>query len=194
MTTTEQETQTRRETPERQGTPPSTRGDQRQEPAEAQTTDSETRLAIIASKGSLDMAYPPLMMALQASRKGWEVGVFFTFYGLEILRPEEERSLRLSPLGNPALPMPMPNLVAALPGMEALTTTMMNRSFDKKDVPTIQNLLEELIEADAKLYPCGFTIDVFGYGPDDFIEGAEPSCGSPDFLEFAKGADMSVFV
>lgn len=194
MTTTGQEHPTRQDADEQQGTPPPAREDQTQGPAEAQPADSETRLAIIASKGSLDMAYPPLMMALQASRKGWEVGVFFTFYGLEILRPEEERSLRLSPLGNPALPMPVPNLVAALPGMEALTTTMMNRSFDKKDVPPIEDLLGELVEADAKLFPCGFTIDVFGYGPDDFIDGAAPSCGSPDFLEFAKDADMTVFV
>ncbi len=161
--------------------------------AEDATADT-TRLAIIASKGSLDMAYPPLMMAAQALRKGWEVGVFFTFYGLQILRPEEERRLRISPVGNPAMPMRMPALVAALPGMEAMATTMMNRDLDRHGVPPVQDLIEELIEGGAKLFPCGFTIDVFGYESDGFIEGVEPACGSPDFLEFAKDADTTVFV
>jgi peroxiredoxin family protein len=155
---------------------------------------SSTRLAIIASKGSLDMAYPPLMMGVQALRKGWEVGIFFTFYGLEILRPEDERLLQLSPVRNPALPMTMPTLVAALPGMQALATTMMARTLEEHEVPPIQDLLDELVEGGAKLFPCGFTIDVFDYGDDDFIPGVQAACGSPDFLEFAKDADTTVFV
>lgn len=161
---------------------------------QATQDDRPTRLAIIASKGDLDMAYPPLMMAVQALRKGWEVGIFFTFYGLQILRDEDDRDLRVSPLGNPAMPTKMPALVAALPGMEAMATKMMTDNLEDHEVPSIQDLLEELVEGGAQLFPCGFTIDVFGFEQGDFIEGAQARCGSPDFLEFAKDADSTVFV
>jgi peroxiredoxin family protein len=153
-----------------------------------------TRLAIIATKGSLDWAYPPLMLAVQAANKGWEVGVFFTLYGLNIIDGSKNRKLKVSPMGNPAMPMPVPNVIAALPGMTALATRMMRRQLRRKQVPTIQELLDLAVERGVKLYPCGFTIDVFGFSGDDFIPGVQPRTGSPDFLEFAKDADSTIFV
>lgn len=152
------------------------------------------KLALVASKGSLDWAYPPLMMANNAANKGWEVGIFFTFYGLNVIHKDKNRRLQISPVGNPAMPMPAPTLLGVIPGMTPLATWMMRRQFKKRGVPTIEDLLAEAVANGVKLFPCGFTIDVFGYGAGDFIDGAQPRLGSADFLDFAADADVTLFV
>lgn len=162
------------------------------QPAEAPA--EVTKLAIIATKGSLDWAYPPLMMAVQGANKGWDVGVFFTFYGLNIIHKEKNQRLKVAPVGNPAMPVPVPNIIAALPGMTAMATWMMRRKLRAQGVPSVNELLANAADAGVKLFPCGFTIDVFGFASDQFIDGVQERCGSPDFLEFAKDADMTIFV
>lgn len=89
------------------------------------------KLALVASKGSLDWAYPPLMMANNAAKKGWEVGIVFTFYGLNILHRDKSRHLQISPVGNPAMPMPTPTLLGVIPGMTPLAAWMMRRQFKR---------------------------------------------------------------
>jgi len=162
--------------------------------AELDVTPSSkrARLAIIATKGSLDWAYPPLMLALQAAKKGWEVAIFFTFYGLDIIHKKKNRRLQIATLGNPA--MPMPNLVGAIPGVTALATQMTRRRFRQRNVPPVDELLRKAIDAGVKVYPCGFSIDVFGYKPEDFVPGCQPRHGSADFLDFAKDAAVTLFV
>lgn len=154
------------------------------------------RLAIIASKGTLDMAYPPLILATAAAALDWEVGIFFTFYGLNVLHKEKSRHLQVAPLGNPAMPspIPMPNFIGALPGMTPMATTMMKSMFKQHQVMTIQDLLDEARESGVRLIPCGMTCDVFGYKQEDMIAGAEPFAGAASFLRFASDADVSLFV
>lgn len=154
----------------------------------------QRKLALVASKGSLDWAYPPLLMANNAAKKGWEVGIFFTFYGLNILHQRKNRHLQISPVGNPAMPMPAPTPLGVIPGMTPLATWMMRRQFTRRGVPTIDELLRDAIANGVKLFPCGFTIDVFGYGADDFIAGAQARLGSADFLDYAADADITLFV
>jgi peroxiredoxin family protein len=154
----------------------------------------QRKLALVASKGSLDWAYPPLMMANNAAKKGWEVGIFFTFYGLNIIHKGKNGRLEISPVGNPAMPMPAPTLLGVIPGMTPLATWMMRRQFRKRGVPTIQTLLDQAVAGGVRLFPCGFTIDVFGYDAADFIAGAQPRLGSADFLEFAADANVTLFV
>ena len=152
------------------------------------------KLALVASKGSLDWAYPPLMMANNAAKKGWEVGIFFTFYGLNVIHKRKSQRLQVCPVGNPAMPMPAPPLLGVIPGMTSLATRMMRRQFHRRGVPTIEELLSEAIANGVKLFPCGFTIDVFGYANDDFVAGVQPRLGSADFLEYAADADVTLFV
>lgn len=158
------------------------------------TAPKQRKLVLVASKGSLDWAYPPLMMANNAARKGWEVGIFFTFYGLNVIHRAKGSRLLISPVGNPAMPMPAPTLLGVIPGMTPLATWMMRRQFNKRGVPSIDTLLRDAIANGVKLFPCGFTIDVFGYGAGDFIEGVQPRLGSADFLEYAADADITLFV
>jgi peroxiredoxin family protein len=163
------------------------------DPRLLEETDGRRKLAIVASKGSLDWAYPPLMMANNAAKKGWEVGIFFTFYGLNVIHKHKHHHLQISPVGNPAMPMPAPTFVGVIPGMTPLATWMMRRQFKKRGVPTIDTLLAQAVANGVKLFPCGFTIDIFGYG-DDFIDGAQPRLGSADFLEYAADASITLFV
>ena len=164
------------------------------------------RLALIASKGTLDWAYPPFILASAAASMDWEVGVFFTFYGLPLLKKDVKASV--SPLGNPAMPMkmpfggegfqkinwPIPNLLMAnLPGFENVATGLMKKMFKDKGVATIEDLREACVEMDVKLIGCQMTMDVFGFSKEDFIDEAEIG-GAAAFLSFAADADVSLFI
>ena len=164
------------------------------------------RLALIASKGTLDWAYPPFILSTAAAAMGWEVGIFFTFYGLTLLKPE--LTAAVSPLGNPAMPMkmpfgsenfqniswPMPNLLMAnVPGFESLATNLMKQTFKNKGVASIEELRDMAVEMDVRLIGCQMTMDVFGFKKEEFIPQAEIG-GAATFLEYAADADVQLFV
>ncbi len=151
----------------------------------------KNRCAIIASKGTLDMAYPPLLLATGARSMGIESSIFFTLYGLNILK--KKGKLKVAPIANPAMPMPMPNLVGALPGMTALASLMMEGMFKKQSVPSIQELLGMARETGVKLVACQMTIDVLGIKKKDLIDGIEFG-GLATFLEYGMGATVTLFV
>lgn len=152
------------------------------------------KLAIIASKGTLDWAYPPFILASTAAALGYEVTVFFTFYGLTLLK-KDLGGLKISPLGNPAMPMPLPipSIVQVLPGLETAATLMMKQKLKAKGVASIAELRSLCLEAGVKLIACEMTVDLFDFNHEDFIEGIE-SGGAATFLEFAGEADISLFV
>ncbi|HZJ49759.1 MAG TPA: DsrE/DsrF/DrsH-like family protein [Actinomycetota bacterium] len=151
--------------------------------------------AIIASKGTLDWSYPPLILATTAGALGMETSVFFTFYGLSIIHKEHNKLLRIGAVGNPAMPMPvpMPQLVAALPGMVPLATAMMKSKFKKKNVATIDDLLEAALESDVKLIACQMTMEVFGYAESDFVDGVQFG-GAAAFMSHARKAHTTLFM
>ena len=154
----------------------------------------QKKMAIIASKGTLDMAYPPFILATTAAALGWEVQIFFTFYGLQLLRKSLKR-IKISPLANPAMPMPvpMPVLVSSLPGMQSMATSMMKQKIKKHGVASLEDLRTLAIEADVKLIACQMTIDLFEFKKSEFIDGIDYG-GAATFLEFASEADITLFV
>jgi len=163
------------------------------------------RLALIASKGTLDWAYPPFILASAAAAMGWEVAIFFTFYGLTLL--EKKMHAIVTPLGNPAMPMkmpfgsddfqqvnwPIPTLAMGLPGFNTMATTLMKQTFKHKGVATVEELRDLCVECGVRLLACQMTMDVFGFDKADFIDSAEIA-GAAAFLEFAGDADVSLFV
>jgi peroxiredoxin family protein len=153
------------------------------------------RAALIASKGTLDWAYPPLILSTAAAAAGMRTSVFFTFYGLNIIHKDFEHKLKISPVGNPAMPMPvpMPDLVTAMPGMVSIATRMMRSRFSKHNVASIGTLLDEARDLGVRLIGCQMTIDVFGYSPDDFIEGVEFG-GAAAFMSEARKAHVTMFI
>jgi peroxiredoxin family protein len=151
------------------------------------------KLAIIATKGTLDWAYPPFILASTAAALGYEVQIFFTFYGLQLLR--KELNLKVSSLGNPAMPMPMPVpvLMQALPGMESFMTMMMKKTMKAKGVAELGNLRELCQEADVKFIACQMTVDLFEFDTKDFISGIEYG-GAATFFEFAGESDICLYI
>ncbi|KGM07179.1 NADH dehydrogenase [Methylophaga thiooxydans] len=151
------------------------------------------KLAIIASKGTLDGAYPPFLLASTAAALGFEAKIFFTFYGLQLLN--KELSLKVSPLGNPAMPMPVPvpSIVQVLPGLQGFATWMMKRKLKKKGVASVEQLREICIESGVELIACQMTVDLFDFKHEDFVDGIS-SGGAATFLEFASEADITLYI
>jgi peroxiredoxin family protein len=153
------------------------------------------KAAIIASKGTLDWAYPPLILASAAAAAGMETSIFFTFYGLNIVHKDFEARLKVSPVANPGMPMPvpLPDVINALPGMQGMATMMMKSMFKKKNVASIKELLDVARESEIRLIACQMTMDVFGFTHDDFIPGVEFG-GAAAFLSQARRAHVTLFV
>jgi peroxiredoxin family protein len=153
------------------------------------------RAAIIASKGTLDWAYPPLILATAAAAAGMRTAVFFTFYGLNIIHRDFEKKLKVDPVGNPAMPMPvpMPDLITGMPGMRSLATSMMRSRFAEHNVATIGTLLDSAVELGVRLIGCQMTIDVFGYHHADFRDGVE-FAGAAAFMSEARRGHVTLFI
>ncbi len=168
--------------------------------------DRPKRMALIASQGTLDWAYPPFILASTAVAMEMEVAIFFTFYGLTLLKKKIEA--KVAPHTNPAMPMrmpfgpkgfqsiqwPIPNIIMGnVPGFETVATSLMKKTFKNKGVATIEELRDICLEMGVKLIGCQMTMDVFGFSTDEFIDGIEVG-GAATFLEFASEADIQMFI
>ena len=167
-------------------------------------------LSIIATKGTLDWAYPPFILGSTAAALGWDVSIFFTFYGLQLLK-KDIGDLKVSPLGNPGMPMKMPfgpdwfkridwnkflmpNLIQSnLPGFEAVATLLMKQTIKNNGVATIEELRALSQEAGVKMIACQMTVELFGFGQDDFIDGLDYA-GAATFLPVAQQSDVCLFM
>ena len=151
------------------------------------------KLAIIATKGTLDWAYPPFILGSTAAALGYDVQIFFTFYGLQLLR--KKLKLQVSPLGNPGMPMPMPVpvLIQALPGMQSIMTSMMKSKMKSKGVASVEELRDLCVEADVKMIACQMTVDLFEFNTKEFIDGIEYG-GAASFFEFAGESDICLYI
>jgi len=171
---------------------------------EANHTPSMT---IISTKGTLDMAYPPFILASTAAALGWDVEIFFTFYGLSLLK--KELDLEISPLGNPAMPMKMPMgpdwfrktninvpniIMAGMPGFEKIATNLMKKTMKNKGIAPIDELRSLCLEADVKLVACQMTVDLFEMSRDEFIPEIDDWIGAASFLPKAQKSDVSLFI
>jgi len=155
-------------------------------------------MSIIVTKGSLDWAYPPFILATTAAAMGLEVTMFFTFYGLTLLK--KDLNLQVTSLGNSAMSMPMmgmhmvmPNIVSAIPGVDAAASKMMKNLMKKKGVATVQELRELAVEADVRMIACQMTMDLFEYSLDDMIEGPELG-GAATYIEAATQSHINIFI
>jgi len=157
----------------------------------------QKKFAIVATKGTLDWGYPPFILASTASALGYDTEIFFTFYGLQLLK--KNMDLKVSPLGNPGMPMPggmekwMPVLVTTLPGMEAVMTSMMKKKMASKGVASLEELRELCQEAEVRLIACQMTVDLFDMEPSEFVDGVEYA-GAARFFEFAGEADITMYI
>jgi peroxiredoxin family protein len=160
--------------------------------ATADDGEDTKKMAIIATKGTLDMAYPPLILASTAAAFGYEVTVFHTFWGLDILHEEHSKDLKLSSVGNPN--MPVPNVLGALPGMDRVTTRMMERRIDDNDTATIGELIETSLEMGVEFQACQMTIDLMDYDEADFFDGVTTGVGAATAVQDMAEADIQLLI
>ena len=166
----------------------------------------QKKMALIASQGTLDWAYPPFILASTAAAMDMEVQIFFTFYGLTLLK--KDIKAKVAPATNPAMPMkmpfgpkgfqdfewPMPNvLMGNMPGFESMATGLMKQTFKNKGVASIEELRDMCLESGVKFIGCQMTMDVFGFEKEEFIDGVDVG-GAATFLEYAADADIQLFV
>lgn len=152
----------------------------------------QKKMTIIATKGTLDMAYPPLILASTAAAFGWDVVVFHTFWGLDILHEKKSKNLKLSAVGNPS--MPMPNAMAALPGMDSMATKIMAKRIEKNGTATIEELIEVSLESGVELQACQMTMDLMEYDESEFYDGVVSGVGAATALEHMADADIQLLV
>jgi len=154
---------------------------------------ADKKLAIIATKGTFDWAYPPFILASTAAALGYEVQIFCTFYGLQLLR--KKMDMKVTSIGNPGMPMPipMPVMMQALPGMQSMMTMMMKQKMKSKGVASLEELRELCLEAEVKLIACQMTVDLFEFSTSEFLEGVEYG-GAATFFEFAGESDICLFI
>jgi len=151
------------------------------------------RMAIVSSKGTMDMAYMPLILGSTGGAMDMEVAIFFTFYGLQIIHKKNNKNLKVAPIANPAMPMPVPNIIGMLPGMTAMATMMMKSWMAKEKVPSIPDLLAICQEAGVKIMACQMSMDVMGIKKEDLIDGVE-CVGAGTYLGYASEAAITLFV
>jgi peroxiredoxin family protein len=172
-----------------------------------QESDRTPRISIMVTKGTLDWAYPPFILASTAAALGWDATLFFTFYGLALLRKDLKPNI--SPLGNPAMPMKMPFgpqwfqgidwnmpnlLMAGVPGFESLATTLMKQTVKNNGIATIPELRDLCIEAEVNLVACQMTVGLFGWKQEDFIPEVSEWAGAATYITNAQGADITLLV
>ena len=162
------------------------------------TETNAKSMSMIVTKGSLDWAYPPFILSTTAAAMGLDVTMFFTFYGLSLLK--KKLDLKVTTLGNPAMEMPMfgmhigmPNLVSAVPGVDAAASVMMKNLIKKKGVASIEELREMALDADVTMIACQMTMDLFEYKPDDMIEGPVLG-GAATYIDTATKSDINLFI
>ncbi|MCU0990335.1 MAG: DsrE/DsrF/DrsH-like family protein [Xanthomonadales bacterium] len=166
--------------------------------SDASTAINPNSMSIIVTKGSLDWAYPPFILGTTAAAMGHDVTMFFTFYGLPLLLKKLE--LQVTPLGNAAMKMPMagmhmvmPNLMAAIPGVDAMASKMMKNMIKKKGIASIAELRDLAVEAEVRMIGCQMTMDLFEYSKDDMIEGIEIG-GAATYIEVASKSHINLFI
>jgi peroxiredoxin family protein len=161
----------------------------------------ETRkVAFICSKGDLDMAYPALVMGWAALGNGIDVTVFFTFWGLDLIRKLRQDHLEIAPVGNTSMKMSMmgvntgnlgiPQILGVIPGMTAFATKLMKGKMEKLEVPTVGEYMQMLVDAGAKLYACKMSVDMFDLKKEDFVDGVIDIVTAGDFFDMTEGAQI----
>lgn len=174
---------------------------------EERETNRTKSLALIATKGTLDWAYPPFILGTTAAAMGWDVSIFFSFYGLDLLK--KDLNLGVSPLGNPAMPMKMPlgpdwlrnidwnipnALMGNMPGFEGMAKAMFESTLKQKGVASIAELRSVAIDCGVRMVACQMTVDLFGHDKNDFVPEVDDWVGAASFLPIAAKADICLFI
>ncbi|MBY9074457.1 DsrE/DsrF/DrsH-like family protein [Nocardioides sp. WL0053] len=149
---------------------------------------TDRKLAIICSKGNLDMAYPGLILANAALGEGVEVHLFFTFWGFDMINKKTMGDLKFTPLGNTATHMPQG--LGGLPGMTHMATSRMKRSIAELDVPEVPEFLQQIVDSGGHLWACRMSADMMHLDEEDLYDEVEGIISAADFIEKTENAQL----
>ncbi len=155
-------------------------------------TEEKTRkLCIICSKGSLDMAYPPMILANAARMSGIDVELFFTFWGMDIITENKVDDLHVATVGNPNLhpSFHIPTMIGGLPGVSNMATNMMKKEIAALDFPPVREFIQDIMDTGAGVYACKMSMDMMKLTEDDMLEGVEV-LGAMEFMDLSEGAQI----
>jgi peroxiredoxin family protein len=150
------------------------------------------RLVIVCSKGSLDMAYPPLFLANTAAAMGMQVDLYFTFWGINMIAKKTIDSLKVSPVGNAALPIP--NILGMIPGMSSMMTSMMQKKMQKIKIPSVKEMIATAKESGVKFHACSNTMEIMGFKKEDLIPEVDDVIGAATYLDLAAEDAITLFI
>jgi len=161
--------------------------------------NNNRHIAFICSKGDLDMVYPALIMGWAALGNGIDVSIFFTFWGLDMIRKDRVDHLEIAPVANTSMKMSLmgvpgnlgiPQIMGILPGMTAFATALMKSKMAKLDVPPVREYLQMLMDGGAKLYGCKMTCDLYNLTTDSFIDGVKGILTAGEFVDLTEDAQV----
>jgi peroxiredoxin family protein len=155
-------------------------------------SEEKKKVLIVCSKGTLDMAYPPFMIATTAAAMGWDVHLYFTFWGMDIITKKKSDKLKLAPVGNPSLPMP--NILGMLPGMTAMATKMIKGKMKKSNMPSMPEMIKTAKELGVKFHACTPTMQLTGLTKEDLIPEVDDLIGAATFVDLSKDATVTLFI
>ena len=160
-------------------------------------TATDRKLAIICSKGNLDMAYPGLVLGTAALGEGIETHLFFTFWGFDMITKSRMHDLQVSPAGNTAMHLPgpgrdkhLPQALAPLPGMTGMATRMMKKKIADLGIPEVPDLLDQIVAAGGHLWACRMSADMNDLTATDLRDDVEGIISAADFIELTDGAQL----
>ena len=152
------------------------------------TPDTGRKLAIICSKGNLDMAYPALILANAALGEGVETHLFFTFWGFDMINKKTMGDLKFTPLGNTATHMPQG--LGGIPGVTHMATSKLKKSLEELDIPEVPDFLEQIVASGGHLWACRLSADMNHLTEDDLYDEVEGIISASDFIEMTEGAQL----
>jgi peroxiredoxin family protein len=155
-------------------------------------SEKKKKLLVVCSKGTIDNALPPFFLATTAASMNWETHLYFTFWGMDIITKKKSENLKLSPVGNPSLPMP--NIIGMLPGMTAMATKMIKSKMKKTNMPSLEEMIKTAKDLGVKFHACTPTMQLTGVTKDDLIPEVDDIIGVATFLELAQDADVTLFI
>ena len=155
------------------------------------------KFTLVVFSGDLDKALAAFIMATTAASMGMEVTMFFTFWGLNIIK-RDKGSLKSQGLmrkmlnfmnrgGSSRLKMSKFNMLG-------LGTWMMKKMMKQKNMPSIDEFIEMAKQMDIKMIPCSTSCGILGLPDDAFRDGIMSQAGAAFFLGQAKESKVTLFV
>ncbi|MCG6894936.1 MAG: DsrE/DsrF/DrsH-like family protein [Desulfobacteraceae bacterium] len=156
------------------------------------------KLSMVVFSGDMDKVLAAFVIATGAVAMGMEAVMFFTFWGTPVLRDKKKSVGGKDVMGkmfSAMLPKGTCEVKLSKMNMGGMGTAMMKSLMKKKNVASLEQMLEMAEELGVRLYVCEMSMDLMGFKRDEMIDyNAMEFCGVAKFLEEANGSRIQLFI